>query len=300
MVLILISPIVRRLEIQQPIWAKSRFWRGGEKTIRGQAGRKPLICAGNITRAGAIGIGTCDCNAAIKRKAGGELTPCRQDVVYAMPQGGPAARKCYPAAINQVEERRTIMTRMLSRGFAVEFSRLRRGLLAGAIAALAAVAVIAAPKLATAEQQEQQAPNQIQLNAKQVESFISSVKDISALIEKIESSAQGNPTPQQMASLDAIAKKHGFKDFSEYEDVADSISVVMSGIDPQTKQFTQPPEFLKKQIAQVQADKSIDAKERKGILQDLNEQLKTAQTVKFPGNITLVLKYYDKLEAAMQ
>jgi hypothetical protein len=192
------------------------------------------------------------------------------------------------------------MTRMLSRGFAVEFSRLRRGLLAGAIAALAAVAVIAAPKLATAEQQEQQAPNQIQLNAKQVESFISSVKDISALIEKIESSAQGNPTPQQMASLDAIAKKHGFKDFSEYEDVADSISVVMSGIDPQTKQFTQPPEFLKKQIAQVQADKSIDAKERKGILQDLNEQLKTAQTVKFPGNITLVLKYYDKLEAAMQ
>jgi hypothetical protein len=168
------------------------------------------------------------------------------------------------------------------------------------VAALAAVAVIAATGLATAEPQQPQAPNQIAVTAKQIESFIASVKEISAMIEKIESSSSGNPSPEQMASLNAIAKKYGFKDFGEYEDVADSISIVMGGIDPQTKQFTQPPEFLKKQIAQVQADKSIDPKERKELLQELNEQLKMSVNVAHPGNITLVLKYYDKLEAALQ
>ena len=192
------------------------------------------------------------------------------------------------------------MTLTRSRQLTAGFSRLRRHLLAGMVAALAAVAVIAATGLATAEPQQPQAPTQIAVTAKQIESFIASVKEISAMIEKIESSSSGNPSPEQMASLNAIAKKYGFKDFGEYEDVADSISIVMGGIDPQTKQFTQPPEFLKKQIAQVQADKSIDPKERKELLQELNEQLKMSVNVAHPGNITLVLKYYDKLEAALQ
>ena len=191
------------------------------------------------------------------------------------------------------------MTTIRCRRLTAGFWRARRHLLVGMIAAFAAV-TIAATGSAVAEPQQQSQPNQIALNAKQVESFINSVKDISAAIEKIESSSSGNPSPQQMASLNAIAKKYGFKDFGEYEDVADSISLVMGGIDPQTKQFTQPPEFLKKQIAQVQADKSIDPKERKELLQDLNEQLKMSVNVAHPGNITLVLKYYDKLEASMQ
>jgi hypothetical protein len=175
------------------------------------------------------------------------------------------------------------------------FAPLRRHFLTGLIAALAVVAAV----MSSAVAPQPQPPKQIPLTAKQIESFIAVVKPMSDLIEKIESGG-GNPSPQQIASLSALAKKHGFKDFSEYEDVADSISIVMSGIDPQTKQFTQPPEFIKQQIKQVQSDKSINAKERKELLQDLNEQLKMAQNVEHPGNITLVLKYYDKLEAAMQ
>jgi hypothetical protein len=177
------------------------------------------------------------------------------------------------------------------------FAPLRRHFLTGLIAALAVVAAVMSS--AVAQQPQPQPPKQVPLTAKHIESFIAVVKPMSDLIEKIESGG-GNPTPQQIASLSALAKQYGFKDFSEYEDVADSISIVMSGIDPQTKQFTQPPEFIKQQIKQVQSDKSINAKERKELLQDLNEQLKMAQNVEHPGNITLVLKYYDKLEAAMQ
>jgi hypothetical protein len=74
----------------------------------------------------------------------------------------------------------------------------------------------------------------------------------------------------------------------------------MSGIDPKTKTFTEPPEALKKQIAAVQAEAKIPAKDKKAILDDMNEALKTVEPVKYPGNVTLVTKYYDKLGALMQ
>jgi hypothetical protein len=42
------------------------------------------------------------------------------------------------------------------------------------------------------------------------------------------------PDPKTQAELEAIAKKHGFKGFAEYDDVAANILLVMGGIDPQT------------------------------------------------------------------
>ncbi|MFX6027753.1 hypothetical protein ABTE84_20605, partial [Acinetobacter baumannii] len=78
------------------------------------------------------------------------------------------------------------------------------------------------------------------------------------------------------------------------------VSLVMSGIDPKTKAFTEPAEMLKKQIAALQADAKIPAKEKKGILEDMNSALKSVEPVKFPGNVTLVTKYYDKLGPLFQ
>jgi hypothetical protein len=170
------------------------------------------------------------------------------------------------------------------------FARARRRFLVALIAACALIAV-AGPGMAQ--------PNQIALTAKQIEAFLAANKGMMALIEKLEA-AGDKPNPKLMAALDNLARKHGFKDFSEFEDVSESISVVLGGIDPQTKKFTQPPEMIKKEIAQVQADKSLSAAERKELLQELNEQLKTAQNVQHPGNVDLVLKYYDKLEAELQ
>ncbi|MGH6768035.1 MAG: hypothetical protein ACRECO_03320 [Xanthobacteraceae bacterium] len=172
-------------------------------------------------------------------------------------------------------------------------ARARRGFLAGLAAALAAV-VVAYSSPGAAQQVQQ-----IALTAKHVEGFIAANDAMMAAIEKIESSGK-DPTQQQMDELDAIARKYGFKDFGEYEDVSDNISLVLSGIDPKTKQFTQPPEVIKKEIAQLKADKSLSAAERKQILQELNEQFKMAQPIAHPGNIKLVTKYYEKLEAIFQ
>ena len=76
--------------------------------------------------------------------------------------------------------------------------------------------------------------------------------------------------------------------------------MVMAGIDPQTKAFTEPKVAIKKEIEEVTADKSIPEKEKKQMLDELNEALKSAQPIQFPSNIELVTKYYDKIDAVLQ
>ena len=89
-------------------------------------------------------------------------------------------------------------------------------------------------------------------------------------------------------------------DVAEYDDVAANISMVMAGIDPQTKAFTEPKIAIEKEIEEVKADKSIPEKEKKQMLDELAEALKSAQPVANPGNIELVKKYFDKLDAVLQ
>ncbi len=97
-----------------------------------------------------------------------------------------------------------------------------------------------------------------------------------------------------------MAKKHGFASFCEYDDVAANISMVMAGIDPQTKQFTEPQAAIKKEIDEVTADKSIPEKEKKQMLEELNEALRSAQPIQHASNVDLVKKYWDKIDAVLQ
>ena len=141
---------------------------------------------------------------------------------------------------------------------------------------------------------------QIELTEKQIESLIATQKEMDAVTDKLPQGAADKPDPKLQTQLDGIAKKNGFADFNEYGAVYDNVSLVMSGIDPKTKAFTEPPEMLKKQIAAVQADAKIPAKEKKASLEDMNGALKSLEPVKFPGNVTLVTKYFDKLGPLFQ
>ena len=60
-----------------------------------------------------------------------------------------------------------------------------------------------------------------------------------------------------MAAVNAAVKKYGFKDLDEYDQVVVSIVAVLDGIDPKTKQYTDPIAAIKKEIAAVQADKTM-------------------------------------------
>lgn len=158
----------------------------------------------------------------------------------------------------------------------------------------------AAKQAAPAQQQAPEPLKQIELNDKQIESLLAAQKEMDAVSDKLPAGASDNPDPKLQAQFDAIVKKNGFASFDDYGTVYDNVSLVMSGIDPKTKAFTEPPEALKKQIAAVQAEAKIPAKDKKAILDDMNEALKTVEPVKYPGNVTLVTKYYDKLGALMQ
>jgi hypothetical protein len=102
------------------------------------------------------------------------------------------------------------------------------------------------------------------------------------------------------AQLNSIVKKFGFKDHNEYEDVVNNIAMVMFGIDPKTKVFTDPPTLTRKMLEEAKADKSLSEQDRARIVKDLTQELKEAQPLMYPSNVDLVMKYYDKIEPLLK
>jgi hypothetical protein len=119
-------------------------------------------------------------------------------------------------------------------------------------------------------------------------------------LQKMQGGANDKPDPKLEGQLEAVAKKYGFANIAEYDSVAENISLLMSCIDPKTKAFSEPKVALQKQIDEIKADKTIPEPQKKEILADLNEQLKTAEPIKFPSNVELIKKYFDKLDSATQ
>lgn len=138
---------------------------------------------------------------------------------------------------------------------------------------------------------------QIKLTDKQVDGFIAAHKDMAEAFDKM---AGEKSEAAALAQLNTIAKKFGFKDHGDYDEVATNIAMVMFGIDPQTKTFTDPPTLAKKELEEAMADKTLPENERKQLIDELKEQLKTVQPIMHPSNIELVKKYYDKIEPLLQ
>jgi hypothetical protein len=139
---------------------------------------------------------------------------------------------------------------------------------------------------------------QIALTEKQIEGVLAASKDVDAITDKIPDNAK--PDPKVDAQLDAAAKKNGFASYDEYNTVVDNISLVLGGFDPATKKYVGADTVLKAQIAQVQADKKMPAKDKMEALDELKQALKApTPAVENKANIDLVGKYYDKLIAAL-
>ena len=145
---------------------------------------------------------------------------------------------------------------------------------------------------------EAPAVKQIALTEKQIAGVLAAQKDVDAITDQIPDNAK--PDPKIDAQLDAVAKKNGFASYDDYNSVVDNIILVLGGFDPATKKFVGAEAVLKAQIAQIQADKKMPAKDKKEALADLNEALKSPPpAIENKGNIDLVAKYYDKLADAL-
>ena len=201
------------------------------------------------------------------------------------------------------------IVRPLARALSLACLALAMACLALAMAALSSGDVLAQAKQAPPKQMapaqaapppQPEAPlKQIALTEAQVLGVLAAAKEMDPIAEKIPENAK--PDPKITAQLEAIAKKNGFTGYDDYNAVVDNISLVLGGIDPATKKYIGPEAVIKSQIAQVQADKKMPAKDKKAALAELNDALKSPQpAVENKGNIDLVGKYYDKLAAAMQ
>jgi len=177
---------------------------------------------------------------------------------------------------------------LIRNGYAVS---TRRGFLGVLFSALLALALFD-PSTATAQEGKQ-----IKLTEKHVQGFLAAYKDMAKLYE---SANPDKPDPKVEAQAEAVAKKNGFASLDEYDDVSFNIPMIMSGIDSQTKKFTEPPEQIKKEIAALKVDKSVPEAEKKQDLAQLEAALKTAKPIQFKENIALVLKYFDRLAPLMQ
>jgi hypothetical protein len=84
---------------------------------------------------------------------------------------------------------------------------------------------------------------------------------------KLYDGANAEPDPKVEAQAEAVAKKNGFANLDEYDDVSLNIEMIVSGIDRQTKKFTEPSEQIKKEIAALRADKSVPQRSRDRVRQ---------------------------------
>ena len=177
---------------------------------------------------------------------------------------------------------------LIRNGYAV--SR-RRGFLGMLFSALLALAVFD-NGAATAQE-----VRQIKLTEQQIQSFMAAYEDMAKLYDDANAD---KPDPKVEAQAAALAKKNGFASLAQYDDVLMNITMIMSGIDPQTKKFTEPPEQIKNEIVALKADKSVPEAEKKQGLTQLEAALKNARPIQFNENIALVLKYFDQLAPIMQ
>jgi hypothetical protein len=175
-------------------------------------------------------------------------------------------------------------------------------LLTASFAAISSTAALAQAKdqMAPAQAAAEQPPTvkQIVLTDKQIDAVLASQKEMDVITEKLPENAP--PDAKVIAQLEAIAKKHGFATYDDYNNVVDNISLVLGGIDPATKKFVGSEAVIKSQIAQVEADKKMNANEKKQALDNLNMALKAKEpAIENKSNIDLVVKYYDKLAAVL-
>jgi hypothetical protein len=186
---------------------------------------------------------------------------------------------------------------------------LRPALTALSVACLISAASVASSSVVFAQAKQQPAPSQaapaqppalkqIALTDKQIDGVLAAQKDMDAITAKLPENTA--PDQKMMAQLDGVAKKHGFASYDDYNNVVDNISLVLGGFDPASKKYVGTEAVIKTQIAQLQADKKMPAKDKKEALDELNQALKTpAPAIENKANIDLVGKYYDKLIAAL-
>jgi len=180
----------------------------------------------------------------------------------------------------------------MSRSIRSSVARLAVG---AALAFAVALAGLAGPAAA----QEMRPIQQIKITDQHVTNYIAAQKDISALGPEYQ--VQGEKLDDKtQAKLEEISKKNGFANLEDFEKIAANIGLVMAGLDPQTGAFTDPVEALKKELEDIKKDASIPEKDKKQMVDELTDAIKSTPPLQFKENIDVVKKHRDAIDKVFQ
>ena len=180
---------------------------------------------------------------------------------------------------------------------------------ASVLAVLVAIGLLCRAGAATA----QDAFKPVVLTEKSMAAYVAALPEVAAVRRAMPNATQ-TFNADYWTKLAAIAKKHGFANYEDFVAVSATVVVVLTGIDPATKTFTEPKVVLEDQITfmtkfidEVKADyasmppTSKPAKAPPEILlftqalDTLKEGRKTLPATMDPKNVALVKKYFDKM-----
>ncbi|MCP1549272.1 hypothetical protein J2W76_002517 [Methylorubrum zatmanii] len=192
----------------------------------------------------------------------------------------------------------TIRSRSL---FAASFSALLAGTTLVPGAALAQAKPPAAPQDTAPAQAAAPEPGKaIALTQGQIDGLLVAQPELA----RLPGAAPDKPDPkaeeQAQARAEAIVKRNGFASLEAFQDASDTVDAVLGGIDPDTKSYVGATPLLKKQLAALQADKAMPAKEKAEAVEEIRAALAAGEPEKpSPANIALVTQNYARLSAAM-
>lgn len=183
-------------------------------------------------------------------------------------------------------------------------SLIGAGFAAAALASPPALAQKAdASKLAApaAAEKAAEAPRPVELTQAKIDGVLAAQPELA----KIDAGSPDKPDPKAeakaQADAEAIVKRNGFASLDAFQDTSESIDAVLEGIDPQTKSYVGITPLLKKQLATLEADKNMPAKDKAAAVKDLKTAIAAGEPGGRPpeGNIALVTQNYDKLSVAL-
>lgn len=140
---------------------------------------------------------------------------------------------------------------------------------------------------------------QVQLSDKLVQGFIAAQKDLAAMASKLQA-AGDKPDAKLQAELEGVATKNGFANFAELDDTAANISMVMAGLDPQSGDYVDPLDAIKKEMEEIKKDDKIPEKDKKQMLEEMEQALKTTPPLQYKENVAVVKKFQKEIEKALQ
>ncbi len=168
------------------------------------------------------------------------------------------------------------------------------------LAAIAVSAIVATAALMPSFAQTTSTDfKQVQLAEKSVQGFIAAQKDLAAMASKLQA-AGDKPDAKLQAELEGVATKNGFANFAELDDVAANISMVMAGLDPQSGDYVDPIEAIKKEMDEIKKDDKIPEKDKKQMLEEMDQALKTTPPLQYKDNVAIVKKFQKEIEKALQ